>query len=145
MSYTFEHTNKQGETREITILDRDEFFKLNEEEKIDYQNGPQVKTGDIVENLMYVQGFIYDIINEQDSGDNGLPEMLEQFMKSSFREKWKEGIDNCESRTEREEFYWDFIDEEGDEVLDGIDLFIINKFYESDYLYSLLLEECIRD
>ena len=145
MSFIFENTNKDGDTREITILERDEFFVLTDEEKLDYQSGPKIKEEgqDYTSNTLHIQGFIYDIINEYDSGDNGIPEMLDQFMKTNFEEQWQEGLSEYPSRSDREEFFWDFIDTEGgDEALDGIDLFIINQFYQNDHLYSVLIDEC---
>tara|TARA_Y100001968_G_C18750724_1_gene433249 strand:+ start:150 stop:425 length:276 start_codon:yes stop_codon:yes gene_type:complete len=89
VSFSFEHSYKQGYARKTIILDRDKFFKLSDYEKIDYQNGLQVKTGNIVENLSLLQGFLYDIINQQDVVDNVLLWMLEQFMKSSLKEMEK--------------------------------------------------------
>ena len=142
MSYTFEHTNKQGEAREITILDRDEFLKLSDEEKVDYQLGPMVpdeNEEDVIEATLQVQSFVYDLINEENLF-NGIPGMLDEFIEKNYKEAWNEASEK--SKMDREDYFWEFIEEEGDEALNGIDLHIINEVYKSDFWYSLLINAC---
>ena len=142
MSYTFEHTNKQGGAREITILDRDEFLKLSDEEKVDYQLGPMVpdeNEEDVIEATLQVQSFVYDLINEENLF-NGIPGMLDEFIEKNYKEAWSEASEK--SKMDREDFFWEFIDQEGDEALNGIDLHIINEVYKSDFWYSLLINAC---
>ena len=142
MSYTFEHTKKQGEAREITILDRDEFLKLSDEEKVDYQLGPMVpdeNDEDVIEATLQVQSFVYDLINEENLF-NGIPVMLDEFIEKNYKEVWDEASEK--SKMDREDYFWEFIDQEGDDALNGIDLHIINKVYKSDFWYSLLINAC---
>ena len=144
MSYTFNYTSKADETQIITILNREEFSVLSDEEKIEYQAGPTIKESDGNEiydlNTLVVQGFIYDLVNEVDL--YFIPRALEDFMKENYRIKWDEVFPYEPSLVEREEIYWNFIDEKGDEALDGIDLHILNSIYKNDNLYSMLIEEC---
>ena len=103
MSYTFEHTKKQGEAREITILDRDEFLKLSDEEKVDYQLGPMVpdeNDEDVIEATLQVQSFVYDLINEENLF-NGIPGMLDEFIEKKLQrglERGQRKIENGQGR-----------------------------------------------
>ena len=144
MSYTFKNTDKLGETRQITILERDEFIVLNDEEKLDYQSGPKIKEDEEEKpslNTLHIQGLIYDIIHEE--MPNGIANMLEEFMEANYIEKYNEGSIEYPLRSDREEFFWNFIDTEGgDDAQDDIDLFIVNQFYKNDHLYSVLIDKC---
>ena len=141
MSYIFKYTIKSGDTQTITILSRDEFSVLSDEEKIEYQSGPTIEEEeDEFLSTLVVQGFIYDLINEVDL--YFIPIALEDFIKENYRSKWEEVFPNEPSLVEREEIYWNFIDETGDEALDGIDLHILNSIYKNDNLYSMIIEEC---
>ena len=144
MSYTFRNTDKRGETRQITILERDEFIVLNDEEKLDYQSGPKIKEDEEEKpslNTLHIQGLIYDIIHEE--MPNGIANMLEEFMEANYIEKYNEGSIEYPLRSDREEFFWNFIDTEGgDGAQDDIDLFIVNQFYKNDHLYSVLIDKC---
>ena len=92
MSYTFNYTSKADETQIITILNREEFSVLSDEEKIEYQAGPTIKESDGNEiydlSTLVVQGFIYDLVNEVDL--YFIPRALEDFMKENYRSKWEE-------------------------------------------------------
>ena len=77
-------------------------------------------------------------MNEEDLF-NGIPVMLEDFMEKNYKEIWEEA--SGKSKIDREDFFWDFIDQAGDEATDGIDLYIINEVYKSDFWYSKIIEE----
>ena len=144
MSYTFEYTTYSGETQTITILNREEFSGLDDEEKIDYQAGPIIIESDGNENYdlrtLCVQGFLYDFINEVYL--YFIPRALDEFIKLNYKNKHEEAWDLEIDPSEREELFWNFIDEVGDEALDGIDLHILNSIYKDDDVYSMLIEEC---
>tara|TARA_S200000501_G_scaffold374148_1_gene422997 strand:- start:1650 stop:2096 length:447 start_codon:yes stop_codon:yes gene_type:complete len=141
MSYIFEYTIKSGDTQTITILSRDEFSVLSDDEKIEYQSGPTIEEEEEeLLSTLVVQGFIYDLINEVDL--YFIPRALEDFIKENYRSKWEEVFPYEPSLVEREEIYWNFIDEKGDEALDGIDLHILNSIYKNDNLYSMIIKEC---
>jgi len=140
MSYTFEYTTNSGETLTITILTRKEIALLDDYDKIQYQAGPMVDSehGDL--NTLAVQAFIYDFINEVYL--YFIPRALDEFIKLNYKNKHEEAWNLEIEPSEREELFWNFIDEVGDEALDGIDLHILNSIYKDDYLYSMLIEEC---
>ena len=140
MSYTFEYTTNSGETQTITILTRKEIALLDDYDKIQYQAGPMVDSehGDL--NTLAVQAFIYDFINEVYL--YFIPRALDEFIKLNYKNKHEEAWNLEIEPSEREELFWNFIDEVGDEALDGIDLHILNSIYKDDYLYSMLIEEC---
>ena len=141
MSYIFEYTIKSGDTQTITILSRDEFSVLSDEEKIEYQSGPTIEEEeDEFLSTLVVQGFIYDLINEVDL--YFIPRALDEFIKLNYKNKHEEAWNLEIDPSEREELFWNFIDEVGDEALDGIDLHILNSIYKDDDLYSMLIEEC---
>ena len=145
MSYIFKYTSKADDTQTITILNREEFSVLSDEEKIEYQAGPTIKESDGNEiydlNTLVVQGFIYDLVNEVEL--YFIPRALENFMKENYRSKWEEIFPSEPSLVKREELFWNFIDTEaGDEALDGIDLHILNSIYKNDNLYSMIIIEC---
>ena len=114
MSYTFKYTSKADDTQTITILNREEFSVLSDEEKIEYQAGPTIKESDGNEiydlNTLVVQGFIYDLVNEVDL--YFIPRALENFMKENYRSKWEEIFPSEPSLVKREELFWNFIDTE---------------------------------
>ena len=139
MSYTFDYIASDNKKIKITILNREEFFLLDDEGKEEYQAGPVIEEDDDLRTLG-VQGFIYNFINEKDL--DWIPKILDEFMKKNYKSTWDEGYTSYPSPVKREQFFWDFIDEEGDEALYGIDLYTINQFYKNDTLYSLLIEEC---
>ena len=66
--------------------------------------------------------------------------MLDEFIEKNYKEAWNEASEK--SKMDREDFFWEFIDQEGDEALNGIDLHIINEVYKSDFWYSLLINAC---
>ena len=70
MSYSFKYTSKADDMQTITILNREEFSVLNDEEKIEYQASPIIKESDGNEtydlSTLGVQAFIYDLVNETD-------------------------------------------------------------------------------
>ena len=140
MSYTFEYT----ETQKITILTREEFSGLDDEDKIEYQAGPFSKESDGNETYdlrtLLVQAFIYEVVNEADL--YFIPRALEEFVKVKFRSKWEEVLSSEPSQEKKEELFWDFIYKEGDEATDGIDLYILNEVYKNDYLYEMIIKEC---
>ena len=140
MSYTFEYTTNSGETQTITILTRKEIALLDDYDKIQYQAGPMVDSehGDL--NTLAVQAFIYDFINEVYL--YFIPRALDEFIKLNYKNKHEEAWNLEIEPSEREELFWNFIDEVGDEALDGIDLHILNSIYKDDDLYSMLIEEC---
>tara|TARA_B100001057_G_C22062658_1_gene648898 strand:+ start:27 stop:467 length:441 start_codon:yes stop_codon:yes gene_type:complete len=140
MSYTFEYTTNSGETQTITILTRKEIALLDDYDKIQYQAGPMVDSehGDL--NTLAVQAFIYDFINEVYL--YFIPRALDEFIKLNYKNKHEESWNLEIEPSEREELFWNFIDEVGDEALDGIDLHILNSIYKDDDLYSMLIEEC---
>ena len=141
MSYTFDYIASDNQKIKITFLNREEFSSLDEDWKKEaYQAGPVIKENDDELHTLGVQGFIYNFINEKDL--DWIPKILDEFRKKNYKSTWDEGFNSYPSPTKREQFFWDFIDKEGDEALYGIDLFIIKEFYKSDYLYSLLIEEC---
>ena len=140
MSYTFEYTTNSGETQTITILNREEFSGLDDEEKIEYQAGPIIEEKEDFLSTLVVQGFIYDLVNEVDL--YFIPRALDEFIKVNYKSKHEEVWNLETDPSEREELFWNFIDETGDEALDGIDLHILNSIYKNDDLYSMLIEEC---
>ena len=141
MSYIFEYTIKSGDTQTITILSRDEFSVLSDDEKIEYQSGPTIEEEEEeLLSTLVVQGFIYDLINEVDL--YFIPRALDEFIKVNYKSKHEEVWNLETDPSEREELFWNFIDEVGDEALDGIDLHILNSIYKNDDLYSMLIEEC---
>ncbi len=140
MSYTFKYTIKSGEIQKITFLNREEFSALNDEEKIEYQAGPIIEEKEEFLSTLVVQGFIYDLVNEVDL--YFIPRALDEFIKVNYKSKYEEVWNLETDPSEREELFWNFIDEVGDEALDGIDLHILNSIYKNDDLYSMLIEEC---
>ena len=140
MPYTFKYTIKSGETQKITFLNREEFSALNDEEKIEYQAGPIIEEKEDFLSTLVVQGFIYDLVNEVDL--NFIPRALDEFIKVNYKSKYEEVCLSEPNLLNREELFWNFIDEVGDEALDGIDLHILNSIYKDDDLYSMLIEEC---
>ena len=140
MPYIFKYTIKSGETQKITFLNREEFSALNDEEKIEYQAGPIIEEKEDFLSTLVVQGFIYDLVNEVDL--YFIPRALDEFIKVNYKSKHEEVWNLETDPSEREELFWNFIDEVGDEALDGIDLHILNSIYKNDDLYSMLIEEC---
>ena len=141
MSYTFDFINSENQKIKITILNREEFSLLDDDGKEEYQAGPIIEEDDAISTLG-VQGFIYDFVNEKDL--DWIPKILDEFMKNKYKKTWNEGHASYSSPVEREQFFWDFIDKEGEEALYGIDLFTIKEFYKNDTLYSLLIEDCLK-
>ena len=141
MSYTFDYIASDNQKIKITILNREEFSLLDDDGQEEYQAGPIIEEDeDDAISTLGVQGFIYNFVNEKDL--YWIPKILDEFMKKNYKSTWDEGFNSYPSPTKREQFFWDFIDKEGDEALYGIDLFTIKEFYKNDTLYSLLIEEC---
>ena len=144
MSYTFKYTSKADDMQTITILNREEFSVLNDEEKIEYQASPIIKESDGNEtydlSTLGVQAFIYDLVNETDL--YFIPRALDEFIKVNYKSKYEEVCLSEPNPLDREELFWDFIDEVGDEAIDGIDLHILNSIYKNDDLYFMIFEDC---
>ena len=140
MPYIFKYTIKSGETQKITFLNREEFSALNDEEKTEYQAGPIIEKKEEFLSTLVVQGFIYDLVNQVDLFY--IPKALDEFIKVNYKSKYEEACLSEPNLLNREELFWNFIDEVGDEALDGIDLHILNSIYKNDDLYSMLIEEC---
>ena len=148
MPYHFNFTTKTDTTYRLEILNREEYQKLDNEEKLEYSSSPVLDDEDETHSLGH-QSFIWGIIEANDSGDNGLPEVLDAFMAQYYPGKVQECLANIKqsngemSWSDRTDFYWNFIDEEGDEALDASDLFFLDYAYKSDEIYQLIINECI--
>lgn len=143
MSYKFTYVDKNGRSLDLEILDRDEYCKLDDDEKIEYSSQPEVEgTCELG-----VQSFIWSTIEECDSGDNGIPEVLDAFMKKHYPKVFDEWIEQFKIQdgitwTERTDYFWGFIDETGDEALDASDIYFLDHAYSSEFIYDSIIERC---
>ena len=146
MSFSIKYQHKDGRILDLNVLDRVEYSKLNNDEKLDYNAQPLID--DTSE--LGIQSFIWGIIEQNDSGDNGLPEILDAFMKESYPEAFNsfidkvKGSDSSASWSDRTEYFWSVIDEIGDEALDASDIYFLDYAYKSDFIYGLIEDECER-
>ena len=130
----------------LKILTREEFAKLDDEEKIEYFASPEDKENE--EWTLGVSLFMRSIISEIDPGDLGYPELVDEFIeikfpseRKAFRSDWKESGYDDEAWEDRTDRYVDFIQNQDDEVIDSFDLFVMEKFYASDFWYGYMLEK----
>ena len=146
MSFSIKYPHKDGRILDLRILDREEYSKLNNDEKLDYNAQPVID--DTSE--LGIQSFIWGIIEQNDSGDSGLPEILDAFMKQSYPEVFNAFIDKLKggessaSWSNRTEYFWSVIDEIGDEALDASDIYFLDYAYTSELIYGLIEDECER-
>lgn len=66
-----------------------QLLSFQSDQKLDYNAQPIID--DTPE--LGIQSFIWGIVEQNDSGDNGLPEILDAFMKQSFPEVFNAVID----------------------------------------------------
>ena len=138
MSYIFEYFTRVHKPQPIIILNREEFSELSDEQKLFYQAGPIEEDGDSL--TLLIQGFIYTLLIKKDP--LLIPQFLDNFIKENYKNKYKEICLAEPDLLDREKLFWDFIEEEGDEAEEGIDLYIVDMVYKNDDLYSMLIEEC---
>jgi len=143
MSCKFTYVDKNGRSLDLKILDRDEYSKLDDDEKIEYSSQPEV------EGTYYlgVQSFIWSAIEECDSGDNGIPEVLDCFMKKYYPDIFNGWLEMFQAQegmiwAERTDYFWEFIDETGDAALNASDIYFLDHAYSSDFIYDLIIEKC---
>ena len=146
MSFSIRYQHKDGRILDLTVLDREEYSKLTNDQKLDYNAQPIID--DTSE--LGIQSFIWGIIEQNDSGDNGLPEILDEFMRQSYPEIFNAFIDkvkgtaNSANWSDRTEYFWAVIDEIGDEALDASDIYFLDYAYKSEFIYKLIKDECER-
>ena len=154
MSYKIVFTNRAGDQLNLEILEREEYSKLSDTEKIAYSASPNIDDY----NELGVQEFIWGIIEANDTGDFGLPEILDSFMKKHFPDIFNEwiaryGDNKGDLWSDRTDYFWSILDEkaeqgecDADELdpLDLSDIFFLNYAYDSDYIYELIENECKR-
>ena len=122
---------------EIRILRDAEFRKLSDDEKLKYFWGPDEAA---------TCNWIKDVIRRNDTGDLGLPEITERFVKEMFPDEWEEieeqsGEDRDKYNELFDEFYTEnIVDPDDEELNDKEDLFFINAVYDRSYFYHLIIK-----
>lgn len=153
MSFSVEHQTKDGQLLILTILDREEYNQLSIDQKLEYSSSP---TNEDEWNtcLLGVQSFIWGIIEDNDSGDFGLPEILDQFMRKNYTlvfESWIEKFKDDGSDidwNDRTDYFWAYlddqsesgiVDDDGYDAIDRSDVFILDFAYANDHYYQLIM------
>ena len=134
----------------MEIYNREEYSNLSDYEKIQYNLSPEIdgccELG--------VQEFIWGLIEANDPGDFGLPEILDRFMKENYPAIFNDWLENFQKTDEgewsdRTDYFWSVLDEkEGENDEDGLDpldksdIYFLDEAYKSDYIYELITQAC---
>ncbi len=148
MSYEFKFDFGVRGPEKVEILIREEYEKLDADDKDSYINGPWPDDDDEEDELnVATWRFIKLCLEENDRGDKGYPEIVEAFMDERFPDE-KNNIlqqigDEDEKSFDQTQKYVDFIFSfKSDELDDEFDVYIFDYIYNDSFFYKCLIEEC---
>ena len=150
MSYKIIFKGRQGRELKLEIYNQEEYSNLSNYEKIQYNLSPEIDGWC----ELGAQEFIWGLIEANDPGHFGLPEILGRLMKENYPAIFNDWIENFQKIGEgewsdRTDYLWSVLDEkegENDEdeldPLDKSDIYFLDEAYKSDYIYELITQAC---
>ena len=123
----------------IEILTREEFFKLDYDNKRIYLNYSFVKETNDQEYTLAVYDFFREVLNANDPGDLGFPEIMGEFIQAKFPEIYE--MYSKKTLEERHDAFSSHIASDP-EISDDFDVYFADEMYRSDFFYEALIEYC---
>ena len=140
MSYKVSIESPDWGEIELKILTREEIAKLDFEEKRIYLNYSFVKETNDDEYTLGVYDLFREVLNDNDPGDLGFPEITRDFIKKRHPDIF-EKFSNIEDLEERQKSYADFISSDID-IEEAFDVYFVDEMYSCDFFYDSLIERC---
>jgi len=142
MSYEVSIESPDWGEIELKILTRKEIAKLDFEQKRIYLNYSFVKETNDDEYTLGVYDLFREVLNDNDPGDLGFPEITRDFIQKRHPDIFKK-FSNIEDLQELQKSYADFISSEID-IEEAFDVYFVDEMYSCDFFYESLIERCKR-